>query len=137
MSNERRVTTHLKKLTKQELSPLELTRALAERLNVRIEECAKENRNELTISKGQGRELCYALSLLIKELEDAEDTLLPQHAAAAMTSVALRDFDRWRVLYDQQRLQYRDLALRFVQSNSLLSEEDTIALFEKLDTQRR
>ena len=131
------MTHHLKKLTKQELSPLDLTRALAERLNVRIEECAKENRNEITISKTQARELCMALSLLIKELEDAEDTLLPQHAAAAMTSVALRDFDRWHVLYDQQRLQYRDLALRFVRSNSLLSEEDTIALFEKLDTQRR
>ena len=123
----------LKRINKSELSPLELTRALAERLNVRIEECVKENRSNITISKIQARELCMALSLLIKELEDAEETLLPQRAADSMTNVAMQDFQRWKQLYEQQRRRYRDLVLRFTRAHSILSEADTVALLTELD----
>ena len=131
----RYVSGRLKRLNKSDVSPLELTRALAERLNVRIEECVKENRTNITISKIQARELCMALSLLIKELEDAEETLLPQRAADSLTNLAVKDFNRWRKLYEQQRLRYRELALRFVNTHSILSQADTTALFERLDNQ--
>ena len=138
MALVRYVSGRLKRINKTELSPLELTRALAERLNVRIEEYNTATSNNakyrnILISKTQANELCMALSLLIKELEDAEETLLPRRAADSMTNVSMQDFHRWKQLYKGQRRRYRELALRFTRTNSILSESDTEALFEELD----
>lgn len=131
--SHRNVTGRLTSLVDSDLSPVELSQALAEKLNVRVQEAIKQNRDRIDLSRVQAEELCYALSLLIEQMEWASHELFPKHASATLTNFAIRDYDRWKDLYKALRRRYRDLATKFTQFHSVLSEEKTTALFEQLD----
>lgn len=131
--SNRNVTGRLKGLVRTDVSPLELTEALAERLNVRVQESIKEGRDRIDFSRVQAEELCYALSLLVQQIQWAQDELFPQHAASTLTNHALRDYDRWRDMYLSLRKRYRELAFKFVNVGSTLSPAATEVMFEELD----
>jgi hypothetical protein len=132
-TSNRNVTGRLKGLVKTDLSPLELTEALAERLHVRVQESIEEGRDRIDLSRVQAQELCHALSLLIEQVRWAQDELFPQHAAETLTNHALRDYDRWKDMYLSLRQRYRELAFKFVRVGSTLSPEQTEVMFEELD----
>lgn len=131
--SNRNVTGRLKGLVRADVSPLELTQALAERLHVRIQESLKEGRDRIDFSRVQAEELCNALSLLIQQVQWAEDELFPQHAADTLTNHAMRDYDRWKDMYLSLRKRYRELAFKFVSVGSTLSPDKTEIMFEELD----
>ena len=131
--SRRNVSGRLKKLVPSNVSPLELTEALAERLHVRVQETLKEGRDRIDLSRTQAEELCYALSLLLEQVHYIHEELYPQHAAATLTDHALHDYDRWKDMYLSQRRRYRELAVKFAQYGSVLSPEATEEMFERLD----
>lgn len=131
--SKRNVTGRLQKLVPSDVSPIELTEALAERLHVRIQENIKEGRDRIDFSRIQAEELCYALSLLIEQVHNIHDELYPHYAAKTLTDYAMHDYDRWKDMYLSLRKRYREMALKFTKYGSVLSEEQTLAVFEELD----